>query len=103
MCRHWWTRQTQTGDDTGWLDPNRGYTVARSRVQRHFGHVRPKGKPYERGESNVNTLEKVRWEQRQGLWVPVEATGGQTGTEPGKPASRQSWHFTLTRFGDFKL
>jgi hypothetical protein len=90
--------QTQTGDYTVCLDPSRGFTVARSLVQRHFGHLRPNGKPYERGESDVNTVEKVRWEQRQGLWVPVEATGGQTGTVPGKPASRRSWHFTLTRF-----
>jgi hypothetical protein len=90
--------QTQTADYTVWLDPSRGYTVARSLVQRHFGHLRPNGQPFERGESSVFTVEKVRWEQRQGIWVPVEATGGQTATDPGKPASRQSWHFTLTRF-----
>jgi hypothetical protein len=90
--------QTQMGDYTVWLDPSRGYNIARALLQKHFGHLRPNGKPYERGESDVNTVEKVRWEQRQGVWVPVEATGGQTGTVPGKPASRRSWHFALTRF-----
>jgi hypothetical protein len=90
--------QTQTGVYTVWLDPSRGYTVARALVQRHFGHLRPNGQPYKQGESSVFTVEKVRWEQRQGIWVPVEATGGQTATDPGKAASRASWHFKLTRF-----
>ena len=90
--------QTQTGDYTVWLDPSRGYTMARALVQRHFGHLRPNGRPFEKGESSVFFVEKVRWEQRQDVWVPVEATGGQTATEPGKAASRQGWHFKLTRF-----
>jgi hypothetical protein len=90
--------QTQTGDYIVWLDPTRGYNIARALLQQHFGHLRPNGRPFEKGESGVYTLEKVRWEQRQGLWVPVEATGGQIDTAPGKAVSRQTWHFTLTRF-----
>ncbi len=90
--------KTQTADYTVWLDPSRGYTVARSLVQRQFGHLRGNGQPYRKGESDINTVEKVRWDQRQGVWVPVEATGGRTGTQPGEAPSRATWHFKLTRF-----
>ncbi len=90
--------KTQTADYTVWLDPNCGYTLARALHERHFGHMRPNGQPYQKGESDARTIEKVRWEQRQSVWVPVEATGGHTTTEPGKPAWRLTWHFKLTRF-----
>ena len=90
--------ETQTGDYTVWLDPSRGYNIARALLQQHFGHLRPNGRPYQKGESDMWMVEKVRWEQRQGVWVPIEATGGQVQTMPGTGTGRRGWHFTLTRF-----
>ncbi len=90
--------ETQTGDYTVWLDPSRGYNIARALLQQHFGHLRPDGRPFEKGESNMWMVEKVRWEQRQGVWVSVEAAGGQVQTMPGRGTARRSWHFTLSRF-----
>jgi hypothetical protein len=90
--------ETQTGDYTVWLDPSLGYNIARALLQQHFGHLRPDGRPFEKGESNMWMVEKVRWEQQQGVWVPVEAAGGQVQTFPGRGTARRGWHFALTRF-----
>jgi thiol-disulfide isomerase/thioredoxin len=90
--------ETQTGDYTVWLDPSRGYNIARALLHQHFGHLRPNGQPFEKGESNMWMVEKVRWEQRQGVWVPVEAAGGQVQTMPGRSTARRSWHFALSLF-----
>ncbi len=58
---------------TVWLDPAHDYQLARAVRQIRQDHLRPNGQPYEPGERSVLRLDKVRFEQRDGHWLPVES------------------------------
>jgi hypothetical protein len=88
---------------TVWLDPAHDYQVAKAVVQNRPDHLRPNGQPYEPGERGVTQLEKIRFEQRDGHWLPVESTSRSESTylnpRTHRLQSAQSdWHFKLTRF-----
>ncbi|MCU0784837.1 MAG: hypothetical protein MUF81_12505 [Verrucomicrobia bacterium] len=87
--------ETETGRYTLWLDPAHGYHLAREVAERRPEHLGPNGRPC--GEHAVSTVEKVRFEMRDGLWLPVEISSRMEGPYQGRP-TLQTFHTKVTRF-----
>ena len=81
-----------------WLDPAHGYHMAKAIRRCRFGHLRPNDKPYGQRETILGTLDKVRFEQQGGLWVPMEFTNTIDETDAMGHRWKQTHHFRATRF-----
>ncbi len=92
--------ETAEGHHTIWLNPARGYQIAKWLFGCGTGYSRPNGQPEEPGTSKLWTIGKVRWEQRENVWVPVEETGGfeEISRYTGWAHARRTGQFKLTRF-----
>lgn len=66
---------TPHGRYTLWLDPARGFQMAKAEMRREAGHKRGSWtlKSY---ECDVGYVEKVRFEKHGNLWAPAEVTAG---------------------------
>ena len=87
--------ETETGRYTLWLDPAHGYHLAREVAQRRPEHLGPNGQPC--GENAVSTVEKVRYEKRDGFWLPVEISSRMESTYQGR-RTLQTFHIRVARF-----
>ncbi len=87
--------QTAVGHFTVWLDPARGYRIAKAINQYGFGNTRLNGMTFPPGESHQLALEKVRWEQRGGVWIPVEGTVRR---EEKSPFTDWAWAHRVSQF-----
>jgi hypothetical protein len=89
---------TRHGRYIVWLDPAHGYQPAQAVRQCRFGHLRPNDKPYEQRETILGTLDNVRFEKQEGLWVPMEFTNAIDETNAMGERFRLTSHFRATRF-----
>jgi len=83
---------TKRGKYQVWIDPNHGYLPAKLTVERKAGEQIED--PQYAGKSMVFSLEKVRFQQVDDVWVPVEADM-QITTEAKPPTIR--WHCKRTK------
>jgi hypothetical protein len=69
--------KTRYGAYTLWLDPTRSYNLARAQVLCGPSDLMDNGKPISAlGHiATANYLDKVRYEQRDGIWIPFESAG----------------------------
>ncbi len=86
-----------------WLDPAHDYQLAKAVRQIRQDHLRPNGQPHEPGERSLLQLDKVRFEQRDGHWLPVEsAVSGEwvfaNAVSRRLETQRITAHSRLTRF-----
>lgn len=83
------------GSYTLWIDPAHGYNISKAEVQKGQGSLFL-GKPLGPGASISSHLEVVRYQQIDGVWVPMEAdeTGGSKW--PGGKYSEGTFHYKRT-------
>ncbi len=94
---------TAEGQYTVWLDPAHGFQMARAILLRRPGHKRGTW-TLVAGERDLGTVDKVRFANKNGVWVPVEASGGLDNTydkvgnsaKPGSSSMR--FQSKITRF-----
>lgn len=66
---------TPKGKYTLWLDPEHGYNIAKSFIERGPGDVyRINQSPLRPGYRITSSIHDVRFEQINGIWVPMELT-----------------------------
>ncbi|MFB3895758.1 MAG: hypothetical protein ACE14V_05590 [bacterium] len=66
---------TSKGKYTLWLDPNHGYNIAKSVIDRGPGNAyRANQSPLRAGYRITTSIHDVRFEQINGIWVPMELT-----------------------------
>jgi hypothetical protein len=88
---------TRHGRYIVWLDPAHGYLPAKAVRDCRFGHLRPNDQPYGQRETILGTLDKVRFERRGDIWVPMEFTNSIDETDAMGQRSRQTNLFRVTR------
>ncbi|HUS72965.1 MAG TPA: hypothetical protein VMY06_07840 [Sedimentisphaerales bacterium] len=66
---------TKYGKYTIWVDPQHGYNIARATIKKSPGDLLMQAGSYRLGEGEVYSLsfESLRFEQREGLWIPMES------------------------------
>jgi len=62
--------ETKRGKYTLWIDPKHGYSLAKAEVRRREGDL-SQGRPLPKGTLS-SSLENVRFEEVDGVWVPME-------------------------------
>lgn len=62
--------ETKRGKYTLWIDPKHGYNLAKAEVRRREGDL-SQGRPLPKGTLS-SSLENVRFEKVDGVWVPME-------------------------------
>ncbi len=81
---------TPQGRYTVWLDPAHGFQMAKVILERRPGHQRTTpGHPYTltAGEHDLSIVDKVRFANTGGVWVPVDASLGLDNTFPPQVGS----------------
>lgn len=63
---------TEQGKYTLWIDPNHGYNIAKAIVRKKEHQLFPK-RPPSKNYVSLEVIENVRFEQIDGVWVPMEA------------------------------
>ena len=60
------------GKYTVWLDPRHSYQIARARVEKIGDRALHLGKKQRKTSSTISTLEVERFEEIDGVWIPME-------------------------------
>ena len=68
--------ESKYGKHTLWIDPKHGYNLAKAEVRKRKGDL-SQGRPIPRGTLS-SSLENVRFEKVDGVWVPMEWDINQT-------------------------
>jgi len=74
---------TERGDFTVWIDPSHGYNMAQAEVHKREGDIYGRG-PLRRGMTNLNSIRNVRFEEVDGVWVPMECDFRGELRDPGR-------------------
>ncbi len=90
--------ETPYGHFTLWLDPAHGYHLAKATLRCRPGHLDSRRQPLAQGDAWSSTVEKVRFEQRDGRWLPVEWTSGFDLAEKRGSHMRITNHTKITHF-----
>jgi hypothetical protein len=89
---------TPQGRYTVWLDPARGFQMAKAILQRQPGHQRATGYTLIRGESDLSRVDRVRFAKSGDVWVPVEAAGALENVFAGGTRSAFRFQLKVTKF-----
>jgi hypothetical protein len=88
---------TQQGNYTLWIDPEHGYNLARAKLLIEEGDTL-----YEttanKGDKYYTLLDNVKFEQVEGVWVPVEADVLYQWKVVGKYTSQETIHFKAVEY-----
>ena len=83
---------TKRGGYTVWIDPNHGYNIAKVQVQRKTGDLIGDGQ-YQKTDMSFS-LENVRFEEINDVWVPMQADMQQIENDGAKTTK---WHHKRTQ------
>jgi hypothetical protein len=90
--------ETTHGHYTVWLDPARGFQIAKAILRRQPGHQRTTGYTLTAGENDLSTVDKVRFAKSGEVWAPIEATGGLDNTFAGGRRTSMRFQVKVTKF-----
>jgi hypothetical protein len=82
---------------TVWLDPARGFQMAKGELRRAAGYRPSPSYTLQAGEYDHGFVEKVRFAKHGDLWVPVEAVGGLDNVRKGYRSSMR-FQVKVTKF-----
>ena len=88
--------ETDKGTLSLWIDPAHGYNLAKAEARVSEGDFSCSYR-LKRGESRVTTLENVRFEKVDGVWVPMEADVSQHRKYRGGTVN-EDYHYKRTDF-----
>jgi len=86
---------TNRGKYSLWIDPEHGFNIARAMVWKKEHHLFPK-KPPSKNYVSLDVLENVRFERKEGIWIPVEADVKRNRKSPNGDINNEEVHVKRT-------